>query len=60
MTLTAPVLAAARHVHLLIRGEDKRAALESARRASSAIDAPARIVLTRDDLIIHYAENTQS
>ena len=60
MTLTAPALATARHVHLLIRGADKRAALETAQRTASVEDAPARIVLARDDLVIHYAESEPS
>jgi 6-phosphogluconolactonase len=53
ITLTAPVLAGARHIHILITGADKRAALERA--ASLPVsEAPVRCVL--DDATIHWAE----
>lgn len=43
MTLTLPVLAAARALHVLIFGEDKRAAQEKATRIAPE-DAPIRAV----------------
>ena len=44
ITLTAPVLKAAMSVHLLITGNEKRAALEKAQHLSEA-EAPVRAVL---------------
>lgn len=52
ITLTGPVLSAAVSTHVVIRGEDKKAALEAARRASPA-DAPIALVLGHAD--IHWA-----
>ena len=61
VTLTAPVLQGARHVHLLVTGLEKRAALDRALdRATdralglSALEAPVRIVL--DQATVHWAE----
>lgn len=53
MTLTAPVLAGALHVHIVILGQAKRAALETARGLSPQL-APVRAVL--DNAMIHWAE----
>jgi 6-phosphogluconolactonase len=53
ITLTAPVLQAARHIHLLITGAEKRAALARAMDLSP-LEAPVRIVL--DQAIVHWAE----
>lgn len=52
VTLTAPVLAGAMHVHLLITGEGKRRALEAARGRPPA-EAPVRLVL--DAATVHWA-----
>jgi 6-phosphogluconolactonase len=53
ITLTAPVLKAAFHTHLLITGPDKRAALDRAMTLPAA-DAPVRAVL--DNATVHWAE----
>ncbi len=53
LTLTAPVLAGAMHVHILITGAAKRAALDRARAAPLA-EAPVRAVL--DIATVHWAE----
>ena len=53
VTLTAPVLRAARTIHLLITGAEKRAALEAARHLT-LIEAPVRVVL--DHATVHWAE----
>jgi len=53
ITLTAPVLAAARHIHILITGAEKRAALEAAR-GLPPLQAPVRAVL--DNATVHWAE----
>lgn len=53
ITLTAPVLRDAQHIHMLITGTDKRAALERAADLSD-LDAPVRVVLA--DATIHWAE----
>lgn len=53
VTLTAPVLAGALHVHLLILGAEKRAALEAASRLRPE-QAPVRAVL--DNATVHWAE----
>lgn len=52
ITLTAPVLSGAISSHVLIRGDDKKAALEQARGAKP-LDAPVVIVLGQAD--IHWA-----
>ena len=54
LTLTAPVLRAAKSVHLLIVGTEKRRALKAAKEATSSHDAPVRIIL--DQAQIHYAD----
>ena len=53
VTLSAPVLKQARHIHILITGPDKRAALERAQ-ALPDLQAPVRIVLDR--ATVHWAE----
>ncbi len=53
ITLSAPVLAAA-ETHLLIAGEEKRAALEKARVIDDPLEAPICAVL--DGAIVHYAD----
>jgi 6-phosphogluconolactonase len=53
VTLTAPVLAAARSIHLLVTGEEKRAALARAQTLSPD-QAPVRAVL--DHATVHWAE----
>jgi 6-phosphogluconolactonase len=53
ITLTAPVLRAARHIHILITGAEKRAALERALTLPPEL-APVRVVL--DQATIHWAE----
>jgi 6-phosphogluconolactonase len=53
ITLTAPVLRAAMHIHLLITGPEKRAALERAQGLPPE-QAPVRTIL--DNASIHWAE----
>jgi 6-phosphogluconolactonase len=53
MTLTAPVLRGALHLHLLLLGSAKREALELARTLPAEL-APVRAVL--DNAVIHWAE----
>ena len=53
ITLTARVLQAARHIHILITGNDKRAALERALQLPPH-EAPIRVVL--DQATVHWAE----
>jgi 6-phosphogluconolactonase len=53
VTLTAPVLAGAMHVHLVILGSAKRAALDRARGLDASV-APVRAVL--DNATVHWAE----
>ena len=53
ITLTAPVLQAAMHTHILITGADKRAAIERAANLPEA-EAPIRIALAH--ATIHWAE----
>ncbi len=53
ITLTAPVLRQARHIHILITGREKRAALERAQGLPAA-EAPVRVVL--DQAVVHWAE----
>ncbi len=53
MTLTAPVLQAARHIHLLITGAEKRDALLRAQTLTPS-EAPVRAVL--DQATVHWAE----
>jgi len=56
LTLTAPVLRAAKHIHLLIAGPDKMDALLEALYEGPEAQAPVRIILSRSDTEIHYAE----
>ena len=53
ITLTAPVLAGAQNIHILITGAEKRAAIERAARLP-ALEAPVRVVL--DNATVHWAE----
>jgi 6-phosphogluconolactonase len=53
ITLTAPVLRAAFHTHILITGPDKRAALDRAQHLPEA-EAPVRAVL--HNATVHWAE----
>lgn len=53
ITLTAPVLAAAKNIHILITGAEKRAVIEKAA-GLSALEAPVRVVL--DNATVHWAE----
>ena len=53
ITLTAPVLKAAQHIHVLITGAEKRAALERALQLPVS-DAPIMAVL--DQATVHWAE----
>lgn len=53
VTLTAPVLKAAFHTHVLITGAEKRAALEKAMTLSPQ-EAPIRVVL--DTATVHWAD----
>jgi 6-phosphogluconolactonase len=53
ITLTAPVLRDAFHIHLLITGPEKRAALERAM-TLTPMEAPVRAVL--DNATVHWAE----
>ncbi len=53
ITLSARVLQAARHIHILITGADKRAALDRAM-ALPVLQAPVRAVLDR--ATVHWAE----
>ena len=53
ITLTARVLTAAKHIHILITGADKRAALERALQLPPEA-APIRVVLTH--ATVHWAE----
>jgi len=53
ITLTAPVLQAAMHIHILITGADKREALERAQKLTPT-EAPVRALL--DNATVHWAE----
>lgn len=53
ITLSAPVLKHARHIHILITGPDKRAALARAKHLPP-LEAPVRVVL--DQATVHWAE----
>ncbi|GGA20762.1 6-phosphogluconolactonase [Neptunicoccus cionae] len=54
LTLTAPVLQAAKAVHILIAGADKKTAFARAQSANSPLEAPIRIV--QEQAITHYAD----
>jgi len=53
ITMTAPVLRGAMSTHLVIMGQEKRAALENAQ-GRKPIDAPVAVVL--DEATVHWAE----
>ncbi len=53
ITLTAPVLAGAMHIHILITGAEKRTAIEAAAHLAP-LQAPVRVVL--DNATVHWAE----
>lgn len=53
VTLTAPVLAGAQNIHILITGAEKRAAIERAA-TLPPLQAPVRVVL--DNATVHWAE----
>ncbi len=56
LTLSAPVLRAAGVIHVLIAGEDKLAALETALEAGPIAEAPIRVALTAPcPVTVHYA-----
>ena len=54
MTLTAPVLTGAERRYMLIHGAGKRAALDRARAAPGAADAPVLLVLDRPNPVAVY------
>ncbi len=57
LTLTAPVLRATNHLHLLITGPAKKAAFEKAMSTPNPTDAPVRILFdATHPLHIHYAD----
>ena len=57
LTLTAPVLRAARNIHILIAGEGKKSAFEAAMVAGPASEAPIRVVLDAPNQVdVHYAD----
>jgi 6-phosphogluconolactonase len=53
ITLSAPALKSAFHTHILIKGAEKRAALERAQ-GLSPVEAPVRAVL--DTATVHWTE----
>ncbi len=55
ITLTAPVLRDARHIHLLIAGEEKELALARALQPGPHTEAPVRVVLHGTATRVHYA-----
>jgi 6-phosphogluconolactonase len=55
LTLTAPVLTASRHVHLLITGRKKLQALQTAMNDGPELLAPIRAILNAVDVSVHYA-----
>jgi len=57
LSLTAPVLLGARHLHLLIAGPEKLAALARAEAPGPVCDAPVRLILRAPQgVTIHYTE----
>lgn len=56
ITMTAPVLRAAKAVHLLITGAEKAEALEKAFIKGPEAEAPVRVILNMPQTEIHYAE----
>ncbi|MCP5088681.1 MAG: 6-phosphogluconolactonase [Rhodobacteraceae bacterium] len=60
LTLTAPVLTTAKHLHLLITGPEKLAALKLAERPGLVYEAPVRAILTAPaSVTVHYTEGTK-
>ncbi len=55
ITLTAPVLRAARHIHLLIAGAGKAHTLDGALQAGPWAEAPVRAALSAPGVDVHYA-----
>jgi 6-phosphogluconolactonase len=56
LTLTAPVIQGASVIHILITGEDKLAALETALADGPVTEAPVRVALTAPcPVTVHYA-----
>lgn len=55
ITLTAPVLRGARHIHLLIAGAEKVRTLEEALRPGPWVEAPVRAALGAAGCDVHYA-----
>jgi 6-phosphogluconolactonase len=55
ITLTANVLRNARHRHLMITGEEKKSALDTALQPGAYADAPVRVVLDGVTTQVHYA-----
>ena len=53
ITLTAPVLAGAMHIHILITGTEKRTAIQAAAHLTP-LEAPVRVVLA--NATVHWAE----
>lgn len=57
LTLSARVLRAARNIHILITGEDKKAALAEAFLEGPDAEAPIRVILSAERPVdIHYAD----
>ncbi len=57
LTLTAPVLRAARNIHILITGPDKKAAFEAAMVDGPTTEAPIRVILDAPTQVdVHYAD----
>lgn len=57
LTLTASVLSAARNIHILITGAEKKAALEVALTEGPASEAPIRVILDAPNQVdVHFAD----
>jgi len=57
LTLTAPVLRAARNIHILTVGKGKKSAFEAAMVEGSTSEAPIRVVLDAPNQVdVHYAD----
>jgi len=57
LSLTAPVILGARHLHLLLAGREKMTALTRAQKPGSVADAPVRLVLKAPQGVsIHYTD----
>ena len=54
LTLTAPVLAAAKHLHVLVQGQDKAEAYAQAQDTSDSAEAPIRVALDAG-ATVHWA-----